>query len=63
MAETKMFASYSLDIVNSEKWEDEDWMNYTRDRLFKMRAKRRSFDDLWDESETQVNSVSFYDNN
>ena len=58
-----MFASYSLDIVNSEKWEDEDWMNYTRDRLFKMRAKRRSFDDLWDESETQVNSVSFYDNN
>ena len=64
MAETKnMHANYSLDIENSEKWEEQDWTQYVRDRLIKMRAKRAPFDIAWDQYETQVNAISFYDNN
>lgn len=58
-----MHANYSLDIENSEGWSNEDWKVYCRDRLIKMRAKRAPFDVQWDQFETQVNSVSFYDNN
>lgn len=58
-----MHANYSLDIANSDKWSNEDWLTFTKDRLIKMRAKRAPYDNQWDEYQTQVNSISFYDNN
>ena len=58
-----MHANYHLDIENSDSWGDADWLNFTRDRLVKMRAKRQPFDALWDSYEVQRNAVSFYDNN
>ena len=63
MAEKLMNASSSLDIANSDGWDDSQWYKFALDRLVKMRAKRAPFDKLWDEAETQINSVSFYDNN
>lgn len=57
-----MHANYALDIANSKEWTDEDWKIYALDRLVKMRAKRAPYDTMWNEGETQVNSVSFYDN-
>jgi hypothetical protein len=63
MAKKEMLATYSLDIVNAEKnkWDDNQWLNFVRDRLVKMRAKRKPYDRLWDEAETQNSAVSFYD--
>lgn len=57
-----MIAWNNLDIANSAEWSDNQWFVFARDRLVKMRSKRAPFDKLWDEYETQVNSVSFYDN-
>jgi len=57
-----MHANFALDIANSKEWTPEMWLVYVRDRLIKMRAKRAPFDTAWDQYETQVNSVSFYDN-
>ena len=57
-----MVAGSNLDIANSADWSDQDWFEFARDRLIKMRAKRAPFDKMWDESEIQTNSVSFYDN-
>lgn len=63
MADVKMHANYALDIENSANWDEGNWFTYVRDRLVKMRAKRADFDTKWDEYETQINSISFYDNN
>ena len=62
MAENLMNATYSLDIANSKEWQDPDWLNFARDRLVKMRAKRSPYDSAWNEYETQTSAVSFYDN-
>ena len=55
-------ANYSLDIANadSQKWGKEEWLQFFRDRLVKMRSKRPDAD--FKNYESQVNAVSFYDN-
>jgi len=53
---------YSLDIVNSKDWTDLEWLNFWRDRFYKMRTKRAPFDTAWNDYENQTNAVSFYDN-
>ena len=63
MVDRNMHANFSLDIANSENWSTPEWLTFVRDRLVKMRSKRAPFDTMWDEFETQVNSISFYDNN
>jgi hypothetical protein len=60
----EMLATNSLDIVNAEKnkWGDADWLNYGRNRIVLMRAKRSEYDRMCDEFQVQENAVSFYDN-
>lgn len=57
-----MAFDYQKDIVNSSKWNLEDWKWFFQERYNDMRAKRAPFDDQWINYETQTNAVSFYDN-
>lgn len=57
-----MLATYQLDIANSEDWDDAKRLIFTRDRLYKMRAKRAPFDTMWDNQQEQYSAISFYDN-
>ena len=52
----------ALDIVNSEKWSESNWLSFFQDRLWKMQWKRSDFDKMRDDFDSQTNSVSFYDN-
>lgn len=58
-----MIATYSLDILNSEDWDNSQWNAFVRDRLVKMRTKREwMMRNFWNEAEVNVNSISVYDN-
>jgi len=66
MAQNKWNA---LDIINSDNWDKSKWLSFFQDRLGKMEGKRSPFDWdsqqgtwIWTNADTQVNAVSFYDN-
>lgn len=49
-------------IVNSENWNETEWLSYFQQRLNDMRSKKEPFDRLFTEYEKQETAISFYDN-
>lgn len=49
-------------IINSEDWNEAQWLSYFQERLNDMRVKRSPFDKLWTEYEKQETAISYYDN-
>jgi len=49
-------------IINSEKWNELEWLSYFQERLSNMRAKKEPFDKLFTQYEQQETAISFYDN-
>jgi len=49
-------------IVNCEKWGDNEWLSYFKDRFMAMKSKREPFEKRFNDIEKQETLISFYDN-
>jgi len=55
-------AENKLSLENSKKWTSAIWMQHFKERLEKMRSKRRDIEMIWDQADEQIKAESFYDN-
>lgn len=56
-----MFANED-NIVNSKDWGNDKWLTFFQTRLQQMRSKKEDFNILFDDYESQMNAISYYDN-
>ena len=52
----------TLDIVNSKKWDNAEWLNYFQQRLNIMRGARSDIEAEWTKNDEAYNARSFYQN-
>ena len=54
--------THPTDIINRASWDKDQWLEFFRDRLYDMKAKREPFETQWGILDNTRTSVSFYDN-